>query len=207
MTKNILKIFISIILFVLYSCAETESKTHEKEIKKMEGSNTKSNIDNSNLKYAYFASGCFWGTEYWFEKSDGIKSVVSGYAGGNKDNPTYQEVSTGRTGHLETVKVEYDPYIISYDELVKLFFETHNYSQSNGQGPDIGSQYLSAIFYLTDDEKSIANKYITILKSMNKKVATTVMPFINFWEAEEYHQDYYKKNNSTPYCHFYKKIF
>ena len=106
-----------------------------------------------NTKYAYFSSGCFWGTEYWFEKSKGVLSVVSGYAGGHKVNPTYYEVCTGLTGHLETVRVAYDPEKTTYEELVKLFFETHDFTQKNGQGPDIGTQYLSAIFYQTQEEK------------------------------------------------------
>ncbi len=162
---------------------------------------------HSNIEYAYFASGCFWGTEYWFEKANGVEAAVSGYAGGDKDYPTYQDVRSGTTGHLETVRVEYDPNLTTYEELVKLFFETHDYTQANGQGPDIGNQYLSAIFYSTEEEKLVIKKYINILKSMGKTVATTVREFTNFYPAEEYHQDYYAKNNATPYCHFYTKIF
>ncbi|AEM22752.1 bifunctional methionine sulfoxide reductase [Brachyspira intermedia PWS/A] len=160
-----------------------------------------------NVKYAYFSSGCFWGTEYWFEKSKGVLSVVSGYAGGHKVNPTYQEVCTGLTGHLETVRVAYDPEKTTYEELVKLFFETHDFTQKNGQGPDIGSQYLSAIFYQNDEEKEIAEKYVKMLREKNYDVATTIRPYKNFYEAEDYHQNYYAKKGSMPYCHFYTKIF
>ena len=160
-----------------------------------------------NVKYAYFSSGCFWGTEYWFEKSKGVISVVSGYAGGHKANPTYREVCTGLTGHLETVRVCYDPEKTTYEELVKLFFETHDFTQKNGQGPDIGSQYLSAIFYQNEEEKEIAEKYIKMLRDRNYDVATTLREYKNFYEAEDYHQDYYAKKGSMPYCHFYTKLF
>ena len=160
-----------------------------------------------NTKYAYFSSGCFWGTEYWFEKSKGVLSVVSGYAGGHKVNPTYYEVCTGLTGHLETVRVAYDPEKTTYEELVKLFFETHDFTQKNGQGPDIGTQYLSAIFYQTQEEKEIAEKYVSMLRERNYDVATTIREYKNFYEAEDYHQDYYAKKGSMPYCHFYTKLF
>lgn len=161
----------------------------------------------TNAKYAYFASGCFWGTEYWFEKANGVFSVISGYAGGHKANPTYREVSTGLTGHLETVEVGYDPEKTTYEDLVKLFFETHNFTQKDGQGPDIGSQYLSAIFYQTPEEKEIAEKYVKMLTDKGYDVATTIREYKNFYPAEDYHQDYYAKNGSLPYCHFYNKIF
>lgn len=194
--KNIIKL---ILLFPLISCSPKingESK-HEETIKPKP----------ENVRYAYFSSGCFWGTEYWFEKANGIFEAVSGYAGGHKANPTYREVCTGLTGHLETVRVGYDASKTSYEDLVRLFFETHNFTQANGQGPDIGSQYLSAIFYQNDEEKNIAEKYAGILESKGYKVATTIRPFKNFYEAEDYHQDYYEKKGSTPYCHIYKKIF
>ncbi len=210
MTKNnIFKTLTFSVLFILYSCSQTEVTTITTTTIKTEDNmnSDKINIDYSNLKSAYFASGCFWGTEYWFEKADGVADVVSGYAGGDIENPTYQDVSTGRTGHLEAVRVDYDPSIISYEDLVKLFFETHDYSQENGQGPDIGPQYLSAIFYNDESEKETANKYVDILQSRGEKVATMLKPFTNFYDAEDYHQDYYTRKNSTPYCHVYKKIF
>lgn len=162
--------------------------------------------DSEKIKSAYFASGCFWGTEYWFKKANGVLEVISGYTGGHKDNPTYKEVSTSFTGHLEAVCVKYLSEEITYDELIKLFFETHNYSQENGQGPDIGSQYLSAIFYETDDEKNTAEKHINILKNKGKNVATTLRKFTKFWIAESYHQNYYNKKGTPPSCHFYNKI-
>ena len=199
------KITIILTLLSIISCSE---RLNSQNI------NTKdNNVENKiteipeNAKYAYFSSGCFWGTEYWFEKSNGVISVVSGYAGGHKANPTYREVCTGLTGHLETVRVCYDPEKTTYEELVKLFFETHDFTQKNGQGPDIGSQYLSAIFYQNDEEKGIAEKYVAMLRERNFDVATTIREFKNFYEAEDYHQDYYAKKGSMPYCHFYTKLF
>ncbi|WP_300713763.1 peptide-methionine (S)-S-oxide reductase MsrA [uncultured Brachyspira sp.] len=191
-----------IIILDLLSIISCSKKLYNQNINKDNSMN-----NNENIKYAYFSSGCFWGTEYWFEKSDGVISVISGYAGGHKVNPTYREVCTGLTGHLETVKVAYDTEKTTYEELVKLFFETHDFTQKNGQGPDIGSQYLSAIFYQNQEEKEIAEKYVNILRERKYDVATAIREYKNFYEAEDYHQDYYTKKGSMPYCHFYTKIF
>ena len=155
----------------------------------------------------YFASGCFWGTEYFFMQAPGVVETSVGYMGGDTKTPTYKEVSTGRTGHLEATEIVYDPSITTYGDLVRLFFETHDFTQINGQGPDIGSQYLSAIFYKDEEQKAIAKKYIDLLNHKGYKVATMLKPAPEFWKAENYHQDYYKNNGSTPYCHIYTKIF
>ena len=198
------KIIITILsLLSIISCSQ---KLNSQNINNKDDDMIKTEIPD-NVKYAYFSSGCFWGTEYWFEKSKGVISVVSGYAGGHKANPTYREVCIGLTGHLETVRVCYDPEKTTYEELVKLFFETHDFTQKNGQGPDIGSQYLSAIFYQNEEEKEIAEKYIKMLRDRNYDVATTLREYKNFYEAEDYHQDYYAKKGSMPYCHFYTKLF
>ena len=156
---------------------------------------------------AIFASGCFWGTEYHLSKVDGVISTTVGYTGGNKENPSYKEVCTGRTGHAEATEVIYDPLKVSYEELAKLFFETHDPSQINRQGPDIGTQYRSGIFYLNDEQKEIAEKLITTLNSKGLSVATEVTKASTFWNAEDYHQDYYDNKGSTPYCHIYTKRF
>ena len=156
---------------------------------------------------AYFAGGCFWGVEHLFAKKDGVISAVSGYMGGTVENPSYQDVVRGNTGHLEVVEVTYDPAKVSYEDLTKFFFEIHDPTQTNGQGPDIGKQYLSVVFYANDDEKSTAEKLIEILKTKGYKVVTKVLPAATFWKAEEYHQDYYDKNKKQPYCHAYKKKF
>lgn len=156
---------------------------------------------------AYFAAGCFWGVEYHFEKLEGVHAAISGYMGGDVDDPTYEEVCTGMTGHLEVVKVEYDESIVSFRDLTKLFFEIHDFTQTNGQGPDIGSQYLSAIFYKNEDEKRVVLELIDELESKGFKVATTLEPLTVFYKAEDYHQDYYERHNKMPYCHSYRKIF
>ncbi len=156
---------------------------------------------------ALFAGGCFWGVEYFLQKEPGVISVTSGYTGGVVKNPTYREVCTGNTGHAETVKVVYDPEKTSYEKILKLFLETHDPTQVGRQGPDIGDQYRSEIFYLNEDQKKIAEKYINILKSKGLKVATAVTKATEFYPAEEYHQDYYFRNGKVPYCHAYVKRF
>lgn len=160
-----------------------------------------------NVSTSYFASGCFWGTEYYFMKADGVNKTSVGYMGGHVENPSYEQVCQQNTGHLETTEVVYDPSKTNYEELVKLFFETHDFTQTNGQGPDIGPQYLSCIFYSNATEKAIAERYIDILTSKNYKVATMLKPASEYWKAENYHQQYYDNKGGTPYCHKYTKIF
>lgn len=156
---------------------------------------------------AVFAGGCFWGVEYFLQKAPGVISVTSGFMGGHVKNPSYREVCTGNTGHAEVVKVIYNPELTSYETLLKLFLEIHDPTQAGGQGPDIGDQYRSEIFYMNDEQKKIADRYIGILKSKGLKVVTAVTMASAFWEAEDYHQDYYFKNGKLPYCHAYTKRF
>ncbi|MEO0281885.1 MAG: bifunctional methionine sulfoxide reductase B/A protein [candidate division WOR-3 bacterium] len=164
-------------------------------------------VPDKNLKKAYFAGGCFWGVEYLFEKKEGVVDAVSGYMGGIVENPSYEQVCTGKTGHYETVEITYDTTKTNFEELVKYFFEIHDFSQENGQGPDIGEQYKSVIFYDDENERNLALKTIETLKSKGYKVATKLLKVSKFYEAEDYHQDYYRKHNKKPYCHFYRKIF
>ena len=156
---------------------------------------------------AIFAGGCFWGVEYHFEKTRGVISAVSGYTGGHKDNPNYEEVCSGKTGHIEAVKVTYDPAQTDYETLAKLFFEIHDPTQNDRQGPDIGEQYRSVVFYQNEEQKKIAEKLIGVLKEKGYKVATRLDPTTVFWEAEDYHQDYYAHKGTLPYCHVYTKRF
>lgn len=160
-----------------------------------------------NFKKAYFAAGCFWGVEFLFQKQIGVLEVVSGYMGGDIENPTYKIVCSGFSGHLEVVEVVFDESIVSYGTLAKLFFEIHDFTQTNGQGPDIGTQYLSAIFYCDENQKNIAEELIEQLKKKAYKVATTLRPKVKFYKAESYHQNYYNKSGKTPYCHSYRKVF
>jgi len=164
-------------------------------------------LDFAPTETAYFASGCFWGTEYHFEKAPGVLLTDVGYMGGTTRNPTYKQVCTGTTGHLETVKVIFDTRKTDFDTLARLFFETHDFSQTDGQGPDIGSQYLSAVFVQSPAQKETIQALIRQLAQMNYHVATEVRADAPFWPAEDYHQNYYSHKNGTPYCHIYRKIF
>ena len=164
-------------------------------------------LDMTNYKTAVYASGCFWGTEYYLQKVEGVISTSVGYTGGHVDNPTYEQVCGKKTGHYEAVEVVYEPTKISYEELTKIFFETHNPEQANGQGPDIGPQYRSAIFVNDDSERETANKLIAILEAKGYDIATVVLPAAKFWPAELYHQDYYDNKGGTPYCHAFTKRF
>lgn len=161
------------------------------------------------LDTAYFASGCFWGTQYHFMKAKGVQKTTVGYMGGHLENPTYKEVCTGKTGHVEVTEVVYDTTKTTYEDLLKLFFETHDFTQIDGQGPDIGTQYLSVVFYNDKTQKQIAENIIDILTKKGYQVSTTLKPLseTKFWAAEDYHQAYYEKKNGTPYCHRYQKIF
>ncbi|MDY6933815.1 MAG: bifunctional methionine sulfoxide reductase B/A protein [Spirochaetota bacterium] len=163
--------------------------------------------EKANVKKAYFAGGCFWGVEYFFEREEGVISATSGYMGGALNNPTYEDVVNKNTGHLEVVEVTYDENRVSYEDLAKLFFEIHDPTQANGQGPDIGEQYRSAIFVNNKEDKETAYRLIDILKKKGYHIVTNVLPVSIFWKAEEYHQDYYSKSNKKPYCHRYTKRF
>jgi peptide methionine sulfoxide reductase msrA/msrB len=162
---------------------------------------------SKTIDTAIFAGGCFWGVEYYFRKEKGVKSTTVGYTGGWKENPRYDEVCSGKTGHYEAIEVVFNPAETSFENLAKLFFEIHDFSQQNGQGPDIGEQYKSAIFYKDDSQKTDSEKLINTLKNKGFGVATEIKPASGFWRAEEYHQDYYRKTGKMPYCHFHRKKF
>lgn len=164
-------------------------------------------LEPGRYSTAIFAGGCFWGVEYFLQKAPGVISVTSGFTGGHVANPSYKEVCTGKTGHAEAVKIIYDPNKTNYDKLVRLFLEIHDPTQVGGQGPDLGDQYRSEIFYMNDEQKKIADNNIGILKARGLKVVTAVTKASEFYDAEDYHQDYYFKNGKTPYCHAYTKRF
>lgn len=174
--------------------------------------------DNSNLEKATFGSGCFWCTEAIFEKLNGVESVVSGYSGGTVVNPTYKEVTTGETGHAEVTQILYDPKIISFTELLEVFWQTHDPTTLNRQGNDVGTQYRSAIFYHNEEQKKLSeefNQKLENAKVFDDPIVTEITKFSQFYVAENYHQDYYEQNKNQPYCSFvitpkvekFKKVF
>lgn len=160
-----------------------------------------------HLKRAYFAGGCFWGVEHLMKQLAGVQAVVSGYMGGHVDNPTYEQVCSGTTGHLETVEVLYDGEQTDFETLARLFFEIHDPTQEDGQGPDLGPQYASAIFVNDEEERGISEKLIALLENRGLPVVTRVLPGQRFWPAEAFHQDYYQRTGKSPYCHRYQKRF
>ncbi len=159
--------------------------------------------DNVKLEKASFGGGCFWCLEPFFEKLKGVESVKSGYQGGKVENPTYKEVTTGKTGHAEVVQVVYNPEVIHYTDLLEVFFDIHDPTTLNRQGNDVGTQYRSTILYYSDEQKNLAEAAIKKLndeKVFKTPVVTQVESAGNFYVAESYHQDYYAKNSSAPYC-------
>ena len=156
---------------------------------------------------ALFAGGCFWGVEYMLSKLPGVRSVESGYTGGTTRNPTYEQVCSHRTGHAEAVRVVFDPRQLTYEELARQFFEIHDPTQLNRQGPDVGDQYRSEIFYTSPEQRRIAEELIAELRGKGYAVVTRVTPASTFWPAEEYHQRYYERKGTQPYCHIYTKRF
>lgn len=158
--------------------------------------------DLSGYETAYFASGCFWCVEAIFESVRGVREVVSGYAGGTEENPTYQQVGMGQTGHAEAVEVYYDPEQISFPELVEVFFGSHDPTTLNRQGPDRGAQYRSIAFYRNEQERKIISDYIEALEEKqvyDARIVTQVVPHTRFWPAEDYHQDYERNHPENPY--------
>lgn len=164
-------------------------------------------LEVKDTEEAIFAAGCFWGVEYYFKKLPGVLKIEVGYSGGKKSNPTYEEVCMGNTGYFEAVRVVYNPEKINYEALVKYFFEIHDPTQEDGQGPDLGEQYLSVIFYYDEQQKTTAQKLIFELEQNDYRIATRLIPVSTFWSAESYHQNYYSKTGKVPYCHRYVKRF
>ena len=188
------------ILF-LFAC-QSPSKTSVAEASLTVEPAALTDAQKAELDTATFAGGCFWCTEAVFERVRGVESVVSGYTGGNEPNPTYEAVGAGKTDHAEAVQIYYNPEQITYPELVKIFMGTHDPTQLNRQGPDVGKQYRSAIFYRNPEEKKEVENYIKELTASGKydqPVVTQVQPFKAFYDAEGYHQNYYENNPTNPY--------
>lgn len=156
---------------------------------------------------AIFAAGCFWGVQHYFEKKKGVVRSLVGYTGGTEQFPSYDEVRQHKTGHLEAVLVEFDPKETCFEDLCKLFFEIHDPAQTDGQGPDIGEQYRSGIFFTSETQHQITEKLIAILRDKGYEVNSIVRPAGDFWIAEKYHQQYYDNTGGSPYCHIRQKKF
>ncbi len=160
-------------------------------------------MDNSQNEIAVFGGGCFWCTEAVFKMMKGVSSVLPGYSGGSTVNPTYDQVCTGKTGHAEVIKIEYDPSQVRYEDLLTVFFGSHDPTTLNRQGNDVGTQYRSVIFYTTSVQKEVAEKFIAEINASNKDgatVVTEVAPLGIFYEAENYHHDYFTSHPGNPYC-------
>ena len=161
----------------------------------------------NSFSRAIFAGGCFWGVQYLLENAPGVIRTTCGYTGGHTEHPTYDQVCSHATGHAEAVEVIFDPRQTSFEALARLFFEIHDPTQRDGQGPDLGDQYRSALFYTSDAQKQTAEKLIAELRKKGFDAATQVVPAVTFWPAEEHHQHYYDKTGHTPYCHRRVKRF
>jgi peptide methionine sulfoxide reductase msrA/msrB len=189
----------------IYSCSSAANKQQELN---QTTENMNATTDTSkHYETAIFAGGCFWGVQYYFEKAKGVINTEVGYIGGHVDNPTYQQVCSHTTGHYEAIRVTYDPKVTSYEAMVKLFFNIHDPTQTNGQGPDIGEQYMSVIFFMDDHQKQIADTVMSTLKGKGYKLATQLKKATTFWVAESYHQHHYDHEGTTPYCHKFQDKF
>jgi len=191
----------SVFFFILLISINFACQPNFKNITTMSTQNLQQQTDS--LELATFGGGCFWCTEAMFDQLEGVISVASGYAGGTKNNPTYEEVCTGTTGHAEVIRIVFDPRKISYDFLLEVFFHTHDPTTLNRQGNDIGTQYRSAVFFHNEAQKLAAEKMIQGLneeKVYAKKIVTEITPINNYYEAENYHQEYLENNPQNPYC-------
>lgn len=201
--KKAFYIFGFAVLFtVTFSCQSQGKKSALTQVPEVRGLEAPDSQDLSDYETAYFASGCFWCVEAIFESVKGVAEVVSGYAGGTETNPTYEDVSYGRTGHAEAVEVYYDPEVISYFQLVQVFFGSHDPTSLNRQGPDRGPQYRSIAFFKNKSEQQTIRAYMDALEESgvyDTPIVTEITPFTKFYPAEDYHQDYEKNNPDNPY--------
>jgi peptide-methionine (S)-S-oxide reductase len=176
----------------------------ENPARSMKKETAKTNMEsNPGFKLATFGGGCFWCTEAIFQRLNGVEKVVSGYSGGHVEHPTYEQVCTGTTGHAESIQITYDPSKVTYDALLEVFWKTHNPTEGNRQGNDVGTQYRSVVFYHDAEQKKLAEAYKTELEAQkiwDRPIVTEIVPFSKFWAAEDYHQNYYNNNTSKGYC-------
>ena len=199
---NRLNIYALLTLFlalISLGCLQQEvvaNKTDDKKVKMVEKK-------DKTMEISILGGGCFWCTEAVFERIDGIKDVISGYAGGEIPNPTYKQICTGETGHAEVIKIKFDPSVISYSKILEIFGDCHNPTTLNKQGADEGTQYRSTIMFLSEDQKNLAQKWKKELsEKFEDPIVTEIVPAPIFYTAEDYHQDYYRKNPNQGYCSF-----
>jgi len=199
---NRLKIYALLTLFlalISFGCLQQEvvaNKTEDRKVKMVEEK-------DKTMEISILGGGCFWCTEAVFERIDGIKDVISGYAGGEIPNPTYKQICTGETGHAEVIKIKFDPSVISYTKILEIFGDCHNPTTLNKQGADEGTQYRSTIMFLSEDQKNLAQKWKKELsEKFEDPIVTEIVPAPIFYTAEDYHQDYYRKNPNQGYCSF-----
>ena len=194
-----LKYFYHIVILVFaFSCKNQTQDTNKQLV--LINKNPVEVPQENRMSKAYFASGCFWCAEAIYESLKGVDEAISGYSGGHTENPTYKSSNTGMTGHAEAIEVIYNPKIVSFEDLVEVYFSTQDPTQINGQGPDFGSQYRSIIFYQSNEQKAIAEKKKEEwAKKLNTKIAAEINPFQKFWIAEDYHQDFEKLNPNNSY--------
>ena len=192
-----------ILAMVSFSCQSKAKSPAANDENVNEVTENTNNMDNTKTETAIFAGGCFWCTEAFFTDLKGVEKVVSGYIGGKTENPTYKEVCTGTTGHAEAIKITYNPDEVAYEDLLEIFFATHDPTTLNRQGADEGTQYRSEIFYTTEAQKTAAENFIKLLTDQDiygKKIVTKISKASTFYPAEDYHQDYYAQNTNQPYC-------
>jgi peptide-methionine (S)-S-oxide reductase len=201
MKRNIYLLIISIILIQFFPVSpqnESYAQSKTSNLKKKE-------INMEGMETATFGSGCFWCSEAIFERVKGVISVISGYSGGTVENPTYEQVCSGKTGHAEAIQITYNPKVVSYPELLEIFWRTHDPTTLNRQGNDVGTQYRSVIFYHNENQKKLAEEYKKKLDesgAWGNPIVTEISPYKNFYKAENYHQDYYENNPNQGYCSF-----
>ncbi|PVD53358.1 peptide-methionine (S)-S-oxide reductase [Terrimonas sp.] len=187
---------------VLLSCAQKNNNSNNLKANNMSNDTVATDI---HKQIATFGTGCFWCTEAVFQQLKGVSKVTSGYSGGHVANPTYEQVCTKTTGHAEVIQIKYDPAVISFDELLEVFWQTHDPTTLNRQGNDVGPQYRSVIFYHTEEQKEKSEKYKAALDksgAWTSPIVTAIEPYKNFYAAEDYHQNYYNLNGKQPYCYF-----
>lgn len=195
--KIMKKIFLCYLAIITFACEAKENKN------KSDMESEKKVADNQKLEKATFAGGCFWCTEALFLEIKGVEKVLPGYTGGKVENPTYEEVCEGTTGHAEAIEITYNPELVSYEDLLEVFFGTHDPTTLNRQGADVGTQYRSEIFYHSEAQKKAAENFISLLNTQNiygKKVVTKISPAVTFYVAEDYHKNYYNRNKNQGYC-------